>query len=347
LIDAAMRNARPQAKSSFVQAPDHRLLHDVGLPARRHHAVVGGEVAVDEQPVARHLDVVEDHECVLLVEAAREREIEAVVRRRHRIATEELQPRRADGYAEGERIFVRALGQRRAGIDRDLVGEGRQGRQHPRAAHDDAVLGLADLAQGMGVAGRGRIARRLVDRGLDDRVGERHVTAPQELLIGDQPLDAGLVAVRAPFVGPAGEPRVGDVHVVGRAAHQADRIFRHLPQRPMATGEIFPRPRDQVADRDRLAGLRVRREAGRGLSVVEIVDLRQRMGRAAELGMVDDIGNLLAVDPDIARAAKPLQELFTRPCRHCSPPRTRTVTPPASSPQEAAASRPCRTRPRA
>ena len=40
-----------------------------------------------------------------------------------------------------------------AGIDRDLVGEGRQRGEHARAAHDDAVLGLADLVQRDVVAG--------------------------------------------------------------------------------------------------------------------------------------------------------------------------------------------------
>jgi len=50
--------------------------------------------------------------------------------------------------------------------------------------------------------------------------------------------------------------------------------------------------------------------------MVEIVDLRQRMEHPAKPGMVDDIGDLLAVDPDIALTAKPLQELFARPCRH-------------------------------
>jgi hypothetical protein len=38
--------------------------------------------------------------------------------------------------------------------------------------------------------------------------------------------------------------------------------------------------------------------------VVEIVDLSQRMGGATQLGMIDDVGNALAVDPDLAGAAE-------------------------------------------
>ena len=49
---------------------------------------------------------------------------------------------------------------------------------------------------------------------------------------------------------------------------------------------------------------------------MEIEDLGQRMGGAAELGMVDDVGNALAVDPDLAGTAKAFQELLARACRH-------------------------------
>ena len=93
-----------------------------------------------------------------------------------------------------------------------------------------------------------------------------------------------------------------------------------------------------MTDRDRLASLRIGREAGRGLGVVEIVNLRERVGRTPEFRMVDDIGDLFAVDPDVAWAAKPLQKLLTRPCRPRIPPSPdETVTPPASSRQAAAA----------
>ena len=257
-------------------------------------------------------------------------------------------PRRAHRHAERQRVGVGALGQRRGGIDRELVGERRQGGQHARAAHDDAVLGVGDLVQGVDIAGRRRVAGRLVDGRLHDGVGERDVAAAQELLVGDQPLGAGLVAVEAPFVGPAGEAGKGDVHVVGRAAHQAHRILGDLAQRLAAARQILARARDHVADRDRLAGLRVRHQADLGMLVMEVEDLGQRMGGAAELGMVDDVGNALAVDPDLAGAAKAFQEFLARACRHRSALfQKRDFTRPAWSRQAAAASPPWRTRLRA
>ena len=51
---------------------NHRLLHDVRIPSGRHHGVVGVAIRIDEDAVARHLDIVENHERILLVEAAGE-----------------------------------------------------------------------------------------------------------------------------------------------------------------------------------------------------------------------------------------------------------------------------------
>ena len=52
-----------------------------------------------------------------------------------------------------------------------------------------------------------------------------------------------------------------------------------------------------------------------GMLVMQVEDLCQRVRGAAELGMVDDVGHALAVDPDLARAAQAFQKLLTRPCR--------------------------------
>ena len=99
-----------------------------------------------------------------------------------------------------------AAGSGTAGIDRDLVGEGRQRREDARAAHDDAVRGVADLVQRDLVAGLA--ARRpwpCRSSGWMMRVGQRDVVAREELLVGDQVRRAALVAVDRPFVGAAGE----------------------------------------------------------------------------------------------------------------------------------------------
>src|SRR5471030_2898067 len=52
------------------------------------------------------------------------------------------------------------------------------------------------------------------------------------------------------------------------------------------------------------------------MRVLEVIDLRQRVGGAGELGVIDDVAHPLAIDPDGARAAQALQELLTRPLRH-------------------------------
>ena len=57
--------------------------------------------------------------------------------------------------------------QRMAGVHRDLVGERRQRREDAPAAHDDAVLGLADLVQRHRVADEDVVGRP-VDRRVDD-----------------------------------------------------------------------------------------------------------------------------------------------------------------------------------
>ena len=73
------------------------------------------------------------------------------------------------------------------------------------------------------------------------------------------------------------------------------------------------RARDQVAGADRLAGLRVGDQAGRGVLVLEVVDLGQRMGGTAELRVVDDVGHPLTVDPYRPR---PTMRPAPRGCHH-------------------------------
>jgi hypothetical protein len=54
-----------------------------------------------------------------------------------------------------------------------------------------------------------------------------------------------------------------------------------------------------MADGNRLAGLGIGCEAEVGLLVLQVVNLGQRVRRARELGMVDYVGNPLAIDPDL------------------------------------------------
>ena len=97
-------------------------------------------------------------------------------------------------------------------VDGDLVGERRQGRQDPGAAHDDAGGGLAGLVHGDPIAGELAIGR-LVDGGMDDRVGERDVLARDPLLEAHDVVGALLVAT------------LGAPPVVRRAAKLANLTF--------------------------------------------------------------------------------------------------------------------------
>ena len=72
------RGRQPPGKFQLGLRPHHGLLHDVRIPAPRHHLVVDLDVAVDENPVARNLDIVEDQKRILFIEARRQRMVEAV-----------------------------------------------------------------------------------------------------------------------------------------------------------------------------------------------------------------------------------------------------------------------------
>jgi hypothetical protein len=82
---------------------------------------------------------------------------------------------------ENASVGFGACRQRMRRVDGDLVGERRQGRQDPGAAHDDAGGRVAGLVHGHAIAGELAVGR-LVDGRMDDRVGERDVLARDPLL---------------------------------------------------------------------------------------------------------------------------------------------------------------------
>ncbi len=72
-IDRFRHAARePPGEFKLGLCPDHRLLHDVRPPRGLHHGVIDVEIAIDEDALTRHLDIVEDDERILLVETAGE-----------------------------------------------------------------------------------------------------------------------------------------------------------------------------------------------------------------------------------------------------------------------------------
>ena len=67
----------------------------------------------------------------------------------------------------------------------------------------------------------------------------RQVLAGKLFLVAQQILRTALVAIDRPFVGAAGKACESDVHVVGRSAHQADRVFGDAFEAAMAALKVF------------------------------------------------------------------------------------------------------------
>src|SRR5579872_91279 len=87
------------------------------------------------------------------------------------------------------------------------------------------MSGFAGLVQRDGITHLRNISLCLVDRWLNDRMSEREIMLPDELLVFDESLGASFVAVSAPFVSPPGETCVGHVYVVRCATHEAHRML--------------------------------------------------------------------------------------------------------------------------
>ena len=300
--------------------PDHGLLHDVGRPGSPHHRIVGSEVRIDEHAVLRHLDIVEDHEGVLLVEAPGQGVIVGVLRLREAVAAEDLHPRRGHRNAERQGVGVRALAQRKRRIDGHFVREGSECRQNTRATDNDARVGLADLMQSDVVARPWCVAQGLIDRRVDDGVGQRQIASAQLLLEGDEVLRAPLVAAHRPFVRPRGETGEGDVHVVRRAAHQPHAVLRPDLKGGVPLEQIVARARDHMAGVDQFTRFRIGDQASVGLRVLQIEHGGEFLGSAAECRMSGDVGDLFVTHIDIAGRLQAIKELSSCSCRHGCPP---------------------------
>jgi hypothetical protein len=166
------------------------------------------------------------------------------------------------------------------------------------------------------VAGGRHVAARLVDRGLHDGVGERQV-APRDLLLeGDEVRRAALVAIGRPLVGAAHEARDGDVEVVRRAAQHAHAVLGEALEACVSPQKVLARARDDVADVDRLARLRVGHEADLRRLVLEVEEPGDRARRAGEGRMRGDVAHALAAHPDLAVVLQPLEEFLASARRH-------------------------------
>ena len=98
---------------------------------------------------------------------------------------------------------------------------------------------IGDLVQCDVVAGCGRVALRLVDSRLNDRMREREILAREKFLIRDKIRGAVIVAGYCPLVGAARKSRERDIHIVRRSTHQTDGVLRDELQRAMPRLEIL------------------------------------------------------------------------------------------------------------
>ena len=87
----------------------------------------------------------------------------------------------------------------------------------------------------------------------------------------------------------------------------------------MAPHQVVARARDHVADVGGPATVRVVEQAVAGEFVLAVEDRREAFGAAAQLRMRRDVGDPLAVDPDLAlRPAQSLEKLRPRPRPHAA-----------------------------
>ena len=104
------------------------------------------DLAVEENPLVRHEDVVKDRQRLHHLVPRANRMLERVLGRSAVRARDQLEPRRVDRHREGERVGL-VLGAHRARRQHDyLIGVGRDRRMHLGAAHDHAVRALLDHA---------------------------------------------------------------------------------------------------------------------------------------------------------------------------------------------------------
>ena len=183
--------------------PDHGLLHDVRPPPGQHHRIINLEIGINENPIVRHLHVVEYDEGILLVKAARQWKIERITDPGKTIPTEEPKARRIHRDRERKRMLIGRARHRMPRVDRQLVGKRRQRRQNPRPTYDHSILGISDLVHRdvlVFVARDGSFAFSLIGRGVNDGMREADVLARKLLLEVDQTRRAPLVAADRPLV---------------------------------------------------------------------------------------------------------------------------------------------------
>src|SRR6185437_5797637 len=168
-----------------------------------------------------------------------------------------------------------------------------------------------------------------VDLRVHDRGGGGEGAVAHQLLGGDQVGGPLLVAAAGPHVGAAGKAGEGDVQVVGRAAHHAGGEGGGQLDGAAAALEVLAASRDQGGDVDQAAVVGRRRQHLVGVLVLQVIDAGHGARRLGQLRVLERVGDLLAVQPDLAGvAAQAVKELLAgaggcrrlllRGCHHAS-----------------------------
>ncbi len=217
----------PVRELELREGAQRGLLHDVRPPrSRKHDRAVDVGLTVDEDAVAGHLDVVEDDERVLFVEAHRQRMVEEVrLGSRRAVAAQEDQAGRVHRDREAQRVLGRDV--RAAAGDRDR----RRSRRRTAPASRGCVRRVRRCrARCRRPCATARGCRRTRCRSRWSIVGCTSVCVSERSSRASCFWNAmrlswpsSLRAVRAqPRGSLACEPGEGDVHVVRRAPHEPD-----------------------------------------------------------------------------------------------------------------------------
>ena len=166
----------------------HHLVSRVQVPVGSLLQVVAQlHIAQQEYVLPWHEDMIEESHRVQFLEPGTQRVVEVRLAVVEALPALVAQARSIVGYGEGESIRLRRLlGEhvRGGGIQRDLLRQRGQRRQHPRAVDIDSRVGLLLHPQGdVGAVLQGRRARRPAALQVEQRVGQHQVVLPDVLVV--------------------------------------------------------------------------------------------------------------------------------------------------------------------
>ena len=165
-------------------------------------AVQHVDIAEQEDPFPGHQYIIEKDRAVHLLETRAERVVEMRPAEIEALAAQEFEPRRAawDRKAQRERAVALGVPAHARRIDPDLVGQRPQSRQDPRAAHDNAGIGLAHDLQRRPLLQVEHARDGAAALQIDQRMGQSQIVLAYVLVIAQHVLAPFGAALREEFV---------------------------------------------------------------------------------------------------------------------------------------------------